>query len=204
MPRKTCGRYELLREVGRGAVGIVYEAWDPQLKRSVVVKRLRGGVDSDRIHWDRAMIEAESVAKIQHLHVVQIFDVGVDQGEPFLAMEYCQGGNLAERLRQGVFDARQSAELMLKIALGIAKAHEVRVVHRDLKPGNILLTSRDGWEPKVTDFGLAKHLDGEHGATATGNILGTPAYMAPEQARGESRQVGPAADIYSLGAILYE
>lgn len=200
--RERIGRYELRREVGRGAMGIVYEAWDPRLKRTVAVKKLRGDVDRD--HIKRVVIEAESAAKIHHPHIVEIYDIGEELGQPFLAMEFCRGGNLTQHLRHGPLSPRLSAQLIAKVAAGIAKAHECRIIHRDLKPGNLLLEREDDWTPKVTDFGLAKRLDDEPDATATGMILGTPAYMAPEQADGGSKRVGSAADIYSLGAILYE
>jgi hypothetical protein len=131
---------------------------------------------------------------------VQIYDFGTCEGLPFLSLELCAGESLAERLREHPLPAREAAELMEQVARAIQAAHEVRIVHRDLKPGNILFTDRG--EPKVTDFGLAKKLD-EEGHTQTGDILGTPSYMAPEQAEGR-RDIGPGADIYALGAILYE
>ncbi len=197
-------RYELLSEVGRGAIGIVYKAWDPILKRKVALKRIRGGKDADPSEIERVAVEAESIAKIRHPNIVHIYDVGRHSDRTFLAMEFCSGGTLADRLKAGPLDARQSAELVAQIADGVFAAHSCRIIHRDLKPSNILLCSSDDLIPKVADFGLAKRLDDDHGATATGSIMGTPAYMAPEQAFGGSKHVGPAADVYSIGAILYE
>lgn len=197
-------RYELIKEVGRGAIGVVYEAWDPILKRTVALKRIRGGADADQSEIERIAVEAESIAKIQHPNIVHIYDVGRHSDRAFLAMEFCSGGTLADRLKLGPLNARQCAELVAKIADGVSAAHACRIIHRDLKPGNVLLSTQDDLTPKVADFGLAKRLDDDHGATATGSIMGTPAYMAPEQAFGGSKHVEPTADVYSIGAILYE
>ncbi len=197
-------RYELVREVGRGAIGVVYEAWDPILKRTVALKRIRGGVDADQSEIERITVEAESIAKIRHPNIVHIYDIGRHFDRVFLAMEFCSGGNLADRLKLGPLNARQCAELVAKIADGVSAAHACRIIHRDLKPSNILLSTQSELIPKVADFGLAKCLDDDQGATATGSIVGTPAYMAPEQAFGNSKYSGPATDIYSVGAILYE
>ena len=197
-------RYEILSELGRGAMGVVYLAWDPQLKRKIALKRLRTGADSSSEEVERIRTEAEAIAQIQHPAIVQIFDVGEVDELPFLAMEYCTGGTLGKRLDGKPILPKQAAELIKQICGGVAAAHERRVIHRDLKPKNILLVSESGWSPKVSDFGLAKLLDSDATATATGNVLGTPAYMSPEQAFGDAKRVGPAADVYSLGAILYE
>ena len=197
-------RYELVREVGRGAIGVVYEAWDPILKRTVALKRIRGGADADHGEIERIAVEAESIAKIHHPNIVHIYDVGRHFDRAFLAMEFCSGGTLADRLKLGPLNVRQCAELVAQIAEGVSAAHSCRIIHRDLKPGNILLSNQVELIPKVADFGLAKCLDDDHGATATGSIMGTPAYMAPEQAFGGSKHVEPTADVYSIGAILYE
>ena len=197
------GRYEIVREVGRGAIGVVYEAWDPKLKRRVALKRLKAGVDATAEELLRMRAEAEAIAKLHHPNIVQIYDVGED-GWPYFAMEFCNGRSLDKRLAGQPLDPRVAAELVRKISLGISVAHENRIIHRDLKPANVLLEGEHDWSPKVVDFGLAKFLDGDSSATASGSILGTPAYMAPEQAFGDAKRVGESADIYSLGAILYE
>ena len=201
---RRIGRYEVLSELGRGAMGVVYLAWDPQLKRKIAIKRLRTGEDASSEEITRIRTEAEAVAQLQHPTIVQIYDVGEDDELPYLAMEYCSGGTLAKRLDGKPISPKLAAELLVKICGGVAAAHDRRIVHRDLKPKNVILEREEDWVPKVSDFGLAKLLDGNSTATATGNILGTPAYMAPEQAFGDAKRVGPAADIYSLGAILYE
>ncbi len=201
---KRIGRYEVLSELGRGAMGVVFLAWDPQLKRNIAIKRLRTGADSTTEEVARIRTEAEAVAQIQHPSIVQIFDVGEADALPYLAMEYCGGGTLDKRLSGKPIQPRLAAELIRKICDGVAAAHSQRIIHRDLKPKNVLLEAEGNWSPKVSDFGLAKLMDNDSTATATGSILGTPAYMAPEQAFGDNKRVGPAADIYALGAILYE
>jgi tetratricopeptide (TPR) repeat protein/WD40 repeat protein len=198
------GRYQIQDEVGRGAMGVVYRAWDPTLKRVVAIKRLRAGFDATKTELLRIRTEAEAVARIHHDNVVQIHDIGEHQGYPFLAMEFCSGGSLATRLQSHALSIKPAAELMIKISDGVAAAHAANVLHRDLKPANVLLKDETSWHPKVSDFGLAKQTDGDDGATATGTLLGSPAYMAPEQAFGHSDQIGRAADIYAMGAILYE
>ena len=199
----SIGRYEIVGEVGRGGIGVVYEAWDPKLKRRVALKRLKAGVDATAEELLRIRAEAEAIAKLHHPNIVQIYDVGED-GWPYFAMEFCSGRSLDKRLAGQPLDPRVAAELVRKISLGIAVAHDQRIIHRDLKPANVLLEGEYDWSPKVVDFGLAKFLDGDSSATASGSILGTPAYMAPEQAFGDAKRVGESADIYSLGAILYE
>src|SRR5262249_8427261 len=142
------------------------------------------------------------VARLQHPHIVQIHDIGEHEGQPYFSLEYVGGGSLAQRLNGTPQPARSAAELMATLAPAIHHAPEGGIVHRDLKPANILLTA-DG-TPKWTDFGIAKRLESGPAQTQSGAILGTPSYMAPEQAGGGTRQVGPAADVYALGAILYE
>src|SRR5262249_36276072 len=134
--------------------------------------------------------------------IVQIYEIGEHQGLPFFSLEFCAGGSLAERLDGTPWAAERAARLVETLARAMEVAHQRGIVHRDLKPANVLLTE-DG-QPKVTDFGLAKRLDQGPGQTRTGTVLGTPSYMAPEQAGGHGKQVGPAADVYALGAILYE
>ena len=217
------GRYEVLATLGRGGVGVAYKAWDPELKRVVVLKLLRAGRSASVQEMARFRVEAEAIARVRHAHVVQVYDFGDVDGEPFLAMEYCDGGTLAERWLGAALPPREAALMVRQIAEGVAAAHQMRIVHRDLKPGNVLLvsgsaaTSASGslapqsltidslpYYPKVSDFGLAKLLDSDDGQTRTGTMLGTPVYMAPEQAFGRPAEVGPAADIYALGVILYE
>jgi serine/threonine protein kinase len=151
----------------------------------------------------RFLGEAESVAALQDPHIVQVYESGQHGGLPFMALEFVGGGSLRNKLKGKPLPPREAARVVEQVARGIQSAHKIDIVHRDLKPGNVLLTS-DGI-PKITDFGLAKHQEGDaSGLTHTGTILGTPSYMAPEQARGDSKHVGPAADIYALGALLYE
>src|SRR5262249_35286035 len=156
----------------------------------------------------RFRTEAEAVARLQHPNIVQIFEVGEHDGLPFFSLEFCVGGNLRTKLAGTPLPPAEAARLVATLARGVQAAHEQRVIHRDLNPANVLLAA-DG-TPKITDFGLAKKLEGEPGASATGAltvtgaVMGTPSYMAPEQARGQTREVGPAADVYALGAILYE
>jgi eukaryotic-like serine/threonine-protein kinase len=202
--REAIGRYEIRSELGRGTNGIVFEVWDPSLKRTVALKRLRAGFDASKGQLERIQSEAEAIARIHHPNIVSIYDVGSHQGLPFFAMEICRGGTLENRLSKGPIAAKQAAHLIIGIAKGVGAAHERNIIHRDLKPGNILLESHDDLNAKVTDFGLAKTIDNYAMSTWTGSIVGTPAYMSPEQAFGDAKNVGFASDIYSMGAILYE
>ena len=190
--------YEITGELGRGGMGIVYAATDLRLKRPVALKMLLQGGDDRRII--RFLIEAEALARVNHPHVVRVFEAGEIAGQPFLALEYLSGGTLAARMakaRPGLLDA---VAMMHKIARGVEAAHRQGIIHRDLKPGNVMFDAAG--EPKVTDFGLAKH--GENELTATEAMMGTPAYMAPEQAKGETKFAGPPADVHALGVMLYE
>ena len=196
--------YEMLEELGRGAMGVVYRARQMALNREVAIKVLA----SDRVQprdLIRFLAEAEAIAAIKHPNVVQVFEFGEQAGRPFMALEYCTGGTLAQRLKAGPLSAHEAAQMLANIASGVAAGHKLGIVHRDLKPGNILLhpSAGEALTPKVTDFGLAKQLHG-HDLTTTQAVMGTPAYMAPEQARGDSKFVGPQADVWALGAILYE
>ena len=194
--------YELLETLGTGGMGVVWKARQKNLPRLVALKRLRpaGPLSEDlRVRFRR---EAEAVARLQHPNIVQIYEVGEQDGESFLVLEYVACGSLAQKLADGPLPPGPAAALVETLARAIHFAHEQGIIHRDLKPANVLLMP-DG-TPKVTDFGLAKLLGAsESSATQTGAILGTPSYMAPEQARGEAT-VGIAADVYALGAILYE
>jgi tetratricopeptide (TPR) repeat protein/predicted Ser/Thr protein kinase len=194
--------YEILGELGHGAHGVVYEARQAGLNRPVALKVARQGVHASPEERARLRREAEAVARLRHPHVVQVYAVGEHDGAPFFAMELVAGGSLAATLDGTPWPAGRAAELVQTLARAMHAAHEVGIVHRDLKPRNVLLDG-DG-TPKVTDFGIAKQLDADAGETPSQSILGTPSYMAPEQATGGSRHVGRAADVYALGAILYE
>jgi serine/threonine-protein kinase len=179
-------------------MGVVYRVRQVGANRTVALKMVLSGDHAGPAEVARFKAEAEAVARLQHPNVVAVYEVGEHAGRPFFSMEFCPGGSLAAS-RQLL--PRAAAEMVAKVARGVAAAHAAGIVHRDLKPHNVLLTA-DG-EPKVSDFGLAKRVDTGAGLTATGAVLGTPSYMAPEQAAGR-KDVGPAADVYALGAILYE
>ena len=194
--------YDILAELGHGGMGVIYQARQHQLNRLVALKMIRAGIQARPEELDRFRLEAEAVARLHHANIVQIYDIGEVAGLPFVALELLEGGSLADRLAGTPHPGRQAAELMVTLARAIHAAHLAGIVHRDLKPSNVLF-DRDGI-PKIVDFGLAKRLEVKEGPTQTGQVMGTPSYMAPEQARGQIREVGPAADVYALGAILYE
>jgi WD40 repeat protein len=201
--------YQILEELGRGGMGVVYKAWQVPLKRLVALKMILAGAHAGAADLARFRSEAEAIARLPHPHIVQIFEVGEQGGLPYFSLEFCPGGNLARKLNGTPLQPREAADLVEKLARAMQAAHDKGVIHRDLKPGNVLLAA-DG-TPKITDFGLAKvesvarpGEEHENGLTMTGAVVGTPSYMAPEQAGGTSKQVGPAADVYALGAILYE
>jgi eukaryotic-like serine/threonine-protein kinase len=196
--------YEVLEELGHGGMGIIYLARQIGLNRLVALKMIRAGTDAGAEDLQRFQIEAQALARLQHPHIVQIHEVGLAGGLPFFCLEFCAGGSLAERLREGPLPPRQGAQVLAQVAEAVHAAHVAGVIHRDLKPANILLARLADWEPKVTDFGLAKRLDSVDGQTRSGDLLGTPSYMAPEQVEGQPGQIGPATDVYALGAILYE
>jgi WD40 repeat protein/tRNA A-37 threonylcarbamoyl transferase component Bud32 len=197
----TMPGYELLSELGRGGMGVVYRARQTKLNRVVALKMILSRGFAGTADVLRFQGEAESIARLQHPNIVQIHEVGDFEGRPFFSLEYCGGGSLANTLGGTPLSAQQAAALLEKLAGAMEAAHARQIVHRDLKPANVLLTE-DG-TPKITDFGLAKRLD-EAGQTQSGAIMGTPSYMAPEQAAGQVRGLSAAADVYSLGAILYE
>jgi tetratricopeptide (TPR) repeat protein len=195
--------YEILGRLGRGGVGVVYKALQERLNRLVALKMLLVAAHADAAQVARFRAEAEAQARVQHPNIVQIFEVGEADGWPYLALEFVDGGGLADRLDGTPQPVRWTAELVETLARAMQHAHQRGLVHRDLKPANVLL-SADG-TPKISDFGLAKRVqEGAGSPTHSGDILGTPSYMAPEQAAGEMNKVGPAADVYALGAILYE
>jgi tetratricopeptide (TPR) repeat protein len=213
--------YEILGQLGRGGMGVVYRARQLHLNREVALKMIAAGAYADPAARDRFRAEAQAQAHLQHPHVVQIFEVGETAGCPYLALEFVAGGSLARKLAGIPQPTRASAQMVETLARAIHYAHERGVIHRDLKPANILLSGgvvSDEWSgdapltthhsprttPKITDFGLATWLEGETGLSSTGSVMGTPSYMAPEQARGHTKKVGPPTDVYALGAILYE
>ena len=198
--------YELLEELGRGGMGVVYKGRQTSLKRLVALKMILTGGHAGPEELARFRAEAEAIARLQHPNIVQIHEVGEHDGLPYFSLEFVEGGSLAQARgrRAGGSNAgpQRSAELVEMLARAIHYAHQRGIIHRDLKPANVLLTA-DG-TPKVTDFGLAKQVESDSGQTRTGAVMGTPSYMAPEQASGQTRAIGPATDIYALGAILYE
>jgi eukaryotic-like serine/threonine-protein kinase len=198
---KECGNYELLREIARGGMGIVFEARDTKLQRTVAVKMIldRNLASPEAVH--RFYAEAEMAASLNHPGIVPIYDVGSHAGHHYYAMALVEGRTLLAELQGRRFDMEEAAQMVMDLANTVAYAHEHGVVHRDLKPGNILLPR--GGPPQITDFGLAKRTDRLEQLTVAGQVLGTPGYMAPEQAAGNVEQSGPAVDIYALGAILY-
>jgi WD40 repeat protein len=196
------GGYEIGELLGRGGMGLVFKATQKALKRQVALKIIVSGAHAGAQERARFRTEAEAVARLQDPGIVQIYEVGEQAGCPYLALEFVRGGSLAQQLDGTPMPPRRAAQLLLDLARAVQHAHEQGIVHRDLKPANVLLT--EAGVAKITDFGLAKLLDVEQGHTLTGAVLGSPSYMAPEQAEGKGRAIGPATDVYSLGAILYE
>jgi hypothetical protein len=200
--------YEILGVLGRGGMGIVYKARQTSLKRLVALKMILAGGHAGPHELARFRAEAEAIARFQHPNIVQVYEIGQHGGLPYICLEYVEGSSLSKKLAGTPLPATSAARLAETLARAVHAAHERGVVHRDLKPGNILVVAgqeqADCLFPKITDFGLAKQLDEDSGQTATGAVMGTPSYMAPEQALGKAREVGPAADVYALGAILYE
>jgi serine/threonine-protein kinase len=194
--------YEVQEFLGRGGMGVVFRARHLRLNRIVALKMAIAGAYAGTAERHRFQKEAEAVAALRHPNVVQIYDVGDYDGRTYFTMEFVDGGNLAEKLRGGPLPAREAASLVTTLARAIQVAHEGGIVHRDLKPANVLLTANN--TPKISDFGLARRLENETGLTRTGVALGTPSYMAPEQATAQPDTAGPAVDVYALGAILYE
>jgi serine/threonine-protein kinase len=194
--------YELLGELGRGGMGVVYKARQVALNRVVALKVILAGGHANPEQRRRFQVEAEAAARLRHPNVVQVHDYGVHDGHAYLALEYVEGGTLAQKTAGNPQPPVEAARVVEVLALAVQQAHAAGLVHRDLKPTNVLL-SADG-VLKVADFGLVKRLDATSAQTGSGDIMGTPSYMAPEQAGSQGGPVGPAADVYALGAILYE
>lgn len=199
--------YEILEEIARGGMGVVYRARQTSLNRPVAIKMMLGGHLANAAELKRFRAEAETAAQLQHPNIVAIHEVGEHAGQPFFSMDLVQGQNLAQLVRDEPLPPRRAAEYLKTIAEAVQYAHSRGVLHRDLKPSNILIDEND--QPRITDFGLAKRLDNsELGTpnaelTQTGQVLGSPSFIPPEQAAGQKDQISPASDVYSLGAILY-
>lgn len=201
-PPRSFDGYEILGLLGRGGMGIVYKAVECRLNRVVAIKTISESAFASPEQRQRFLLEAEVIARLQHPQIIAIHAFGEQDGRPYFSLEFAERGSLTQRLAEAPMNGRQAAELVGALAHAVQAAHERGIIHRDLKPSNVLLTA-DG-TPKIADFGLAKLLDDDSARTVTGEVLGTPSFMAPEQADGHSSSVGPAADIYALGAILYQ
>lgn len=200
-PLSFFGDYQIIEELARGGMGVVYKAQQLSLNRITALKMIKSGELSSDEEVQRFRAEAESAAQLDHPNIVPIYEVGEENGEHFFSMGFVEGSSLKQRVRDEPLSPREAARTLQKVAEAIAYAHRKGIVHRDLKPANILLDANN--EPRVSDFGLAKRLGSESDLTTTGQILGTPAYMSPEQAKGELESVGELSDVYSLGATLY-
>ncbi|HMV69766.1 MAG TPA: serine/threonine-protein kinase, partial [Myxococcota bacterium] len=199
--QRTIGRYRLGRELGRGGMGVVFDAYDPDLDRPVALKLMAGGRFGDPTAVRRFLAEARAVARLSHPDIVPVLDIGESQDGPFFTMARIEGRTLTEELAsRGRIPWRQATAWLVRVARALHHAHTRGIVHRDVKPGNVMLEA--GTEPRVLDFGLA--LDVDRTTTVTVGVIGTPAYMAPEQAAGERGRVGPRTDVYALGVMLHE
>jgi serine/threonine protein kinase len=194
--------YEILEEIGRGGMGVVYKARQVQLNRLIALKMMLAGTHAGPEELVRFRIEAQAAARLDHPNIVRVYDFGEHKGLPYFSMELVLGGSLARKMCGQLWPITAAAHLVQTLAAAIHHAHQHDVIHRDLKPANVLLNA-DG-VPKITDFGLAKRLDSSTDLTGIGRILGTARYMAPEQAAGDVRAIGPATDVHGLGVILYE
>jgi eukaryotic-like serine/threonine-protein kinase len=196
------GDYELLEEIGRGGQGVVFRARQKSLNRIVALKVIRLGQWASKAHLKRFRLEAEAAAKLEHPGIVPIHDVGERDGSCYFSMKFVEGGQLDEIARRQPISIRLAAELIAKVARTVHYAHEYGILHRDIKPGNILLDAKG--EPHLTDFGLARLVESESSVTHTLDVLGTPSYMAPEQAVGNNAAVSSVTDVYGIGAVLYQ
>ena len=201
LPRQF-GDYELLEEIGRGGMGVVFMARQLSLDRIVAVKMILRGELASPQDLERFQAEAEAAGRLDHAGIVPVYEVGCSEEGPYFSMKYIEGETLTQRLVDGPLPPREAARLLAQIAHAVDFAHQRGILHRDLKPSNIMI-DRNG-DGHITDFGLAKRVTGGESLTRTGAILGTPSYMAPEQAAGSRGAVGPATDVYSLGAVLYQ
>lgn len=200
-PQTKIGNYLLLGEIGRGGMGVVYRARQISLNRLVAVKMILSGEFARDVENQRFRAEAESAARLKHPNIVPVYEIGEEGGRQYFSMELIEGPNLQQALSCGSMLPRKAAGLILSVSDAVQYAHSQGIIHRDLKPGNILLDQQD--EPRVTDFGLARHWAAASNLTATGEIVGTPGFIPPEQARCQEEQLGPTVDVYSLGALLY-
>jgi predicted Ser/Thr protein kinase len=199
------GDYELLEEVGRGGQGVVFRARQKSLNRTVALKVIGLGRWATRAHLKRFRLEAEAAASLDHPCIVPIYEVGERDGSCYFSMKFVEGGQLDEMVRRTPMSIRHATELIAKVARTVHYAHEHGILHRDVKPGNILLDAKG--EPHLTDFGLARLVESESTVTRTLEVMGTPSYMAPEQARGNNPAAAgltSATDVYGLGAVLYQ
>jgi hypothetical protein len=196
--------YEIIGELGRGGMGVVYHALQVKLNRPVALKMVLTGVHASKAELARFRAEAEAIARLQHPNIVQIYEVGEADGRSYFSLEFVDGGNLEDKMGGTPQPPRRAAQIVETLARAVEAAHQKGIVHRDLKPANVLMMA-DG-TLKITDFGLAKCIDdgGGSGKTRTGDIMGTPSYMAPEQAAGRIKDIGPATDVWALGTILYD
>ncbi len=199
---KDFGDYALLKEIGRGGMGVVFKARQISLDRIVAVKMILPGPRANADDVARFRLEAEANAQLRHPNIVTVHEVGEIRGQPYYSMDFVEGCSLSQRLAQGPLPSRQAARYVMIVARALHYAHCHGIVHRDVKPSNILLDTGD--EPHIMDFGLAKRIGIDSGHTRTGAVMGTPSYMAPEQAAGKTKELGPPCDIYGVGAVLYE
>ena len=194
------GRYEILQELGRGGMAIVYRAYDPMFRRHVALKVMLAGLLNDRTERQRFNIEAQTIAALEHHAIVPVYDFGEEDGRPYLVMRYMTGGSLADRIWKGMLSPSETHRVLDRIGAALDKVHGQGIVHRDLKPAHILYDEDN--QPYLSDFGIVKD-SGATRLTVTGGIIGTPAYMSPEQVMGNS-EIDGRSDIYSLGVVLFE
>ena len=200
--RRTVGEYELVQQLGAGTMGRVYKAYQRRLDRIVAIKMIRSGKLASQHEKDRFQVEIKAAAGLDHPFIVRILEAGEHQDDLFFAMDYVDGTSLSELAQANPLEPRHAAKYVAQIAEGIEYAHQQNVLHRDLKPANILVDERD--TIRIADFGLAKRLEADTRFTRTGDVLGTPSYMAPEQAKAQADAIDSRSDVYSIGAVAYE